>query len=139
MGDVKEFDYVDYILYYDTESELDAIFVKDSFKSSDGAIVPIVRSGNAHYCHEPENKLGYAVIENRDDGVVAKCIFDDYDYGAIAKELFDSGDELGISVYANGISYDLSQYSRVKIVKSANVMAVIVVPKSRMLKKKKEK
>lgn len=138
MGDVKEFDYVDYILYYDCPSENDVLFVKDSFKYSDGVLVPIVYVGNGHNCYDPEKCLGHALIENRDDGVVAKCTFNDYDYGAVAKELFDTKDVLGISVYANHISYDLLQSTSLKIVTSANVMAVIVLPKIAIPKKKKE-
>ena len=131
--DEKEFDYVDYILHYDSVSENDVLFVKDSFKSSDGTTAPIVYSHGVHNYFDEDSVLGHAVIENRDDGVVAKCTFYDYGYGPIAKELVINND-YGISVYANRVSCDLLQSTGVKIVMSANVAAVIVLPKIALIR-----
>ena len=121
------FDYVDYILRYDRLYENDVIFLKDSFKENDGREVPIVYTGNGHSCYDASNHLGFAVLENREDGVIAKCTFAKYDTGLIAKDLIVNTKEFGISVYANRINYDISQLP-IRKVQSANVMDVIAVP-----------
>lgn len=124
-----EFDYIDYLFHYNVEYNTDVIFYKDAFKSSDGAIVPIVYQGEAHDLHLG-SCLGEALIENRDDGVVAKCHFNETDKGKTVKEIFSEGDKLAISIYANGIQYDNLGYPvTLKKVSKANVKAVIVQPK----------
>lgn len=122
------YDHVDYLFHYGVEYNTDTIFYKDAFKSSDGSVVPIVWQGYA-YDLDLVNFLGYAVIENRDDGVVAKCTFNQTDQGTIVKDLFENGNELAISIYANGIQYDNLGYPvNIKKVKRATVKAVIVMP-----------
>ena len=134
----KDYDLVDYILHYDCHYTNDVIFIKDSFKHSDGCIVPIVYQSHGHDCHERENQLGGALIENRDDGIVAKCLFYESTEGEIAKRIFADGEDLGITVYANRIEYDTSCYPSLRKVTSANVMAVVVVPKIAIPLQKKE-
>lgn len=123
------YDYIDYLVRYNVEYNTDVIFYKDAFKSSDGTIAPIVYQGEAYDLHLG-SCLGEAIIENRDDGAVAKYHFNDTDKGKIAKEVFANGDDFDISVYANGIQYDnLGCPERLKRVSKANVKAVIVLPK----------
>lgn len=125
---MDDFDFIDYILYYDKLYNSNVVLYKDSFKSSDGDIRPIVYTGHGHSL---DHCLAEAVLENRDDGVVAKCRFNESDLGQAAKEIFTTTDELGLSVYANGIQYDNLGYPvNIQKVKSASVRAVIVVPKS---------
>ena len=129
---MDNFDFVDYILRYDKLYDSNVVFYKDSFKSSDGTIKPIVMNYDAHF---QQHCLGEAVLENRDDGMVAKCRFNETDWGQAAKEIFANTDEYGISVYAIRIQYDnLDPPSVILKVKSANVMAVIVVPKVGLIK-----
>lgn len=124
-----KYDIVDYLLHYDREYNTDYIFYKDCFKSSNGNVVPIVWQGEAYDLHLG-SCLGEAIIENRDDGVVANCHFNDTDKGKAVKELFANGDELGISIYANGIQYDNLGYPvNLKKVSRATIKAVIVLPK----------
>lgn len=129
---METFDFTDYLLHYDVVYNTNNIFAKDCFKNSDGTAVPIVKIGDGHDCYELEKQFGQAVIENRDDGVVAKCTFINNYMGEAAKEVL-SNKEYGISVYANRIQYDKSHYPiSINKVLSANVKAVILVPSERM-------
>lgn len=128
------FDFTDYLLHYDVLYDTDHIFAKDCFKNSDGANVPIVKIGDGHDCYELEKQFGIAVLENRDDGIIAKCTFINNYMGDAGKEAL-LNKEYGISVYANGVQYDKLHYpTTFRKVLSANVKAVILVPSERMHK-----
>ena len=72
--------------------------LKDAFKSDDGVTVPLVWN---HQHNEPDNVLGHALLENRDDGVYAYCKLNDTEKGKITKELIKHGDISALSIYAN--------------------------------------
>lgn len=74
------------------------IILKDAFKDDDGKKVPLVWN---HQHNSPENVLGHAILENRDDGVYAYAVFNDNDMGQRAKELVRHGDISALSIYAN--------------------------------------
>lgn len=69
-----------------------------AFKDCDGSIVPLVWQ---HMHDSPENVLGHAALENRDDGVYAYCTFNASSAGVQAKELVKHGDIGSLSIYAN--------------------------------------
>ncbi|MBS6180568.1 MAG: HK97 family phage prohead protease [Erysipelotrichaceae bacterium] len=71
---------------------------KDAFKSQNGQTIPLVWN---HQHSEPENVLGHALLENRDDGVYAYCEFNDNESGKTAKELVKHGDVRSLSILAN--------------------------------------
>lgn len=71
---------------------------KDAFKNQNGQIIPLVWN---HQHSEPENVLGHALLENRDDGVYAYCEFNDNESGKTAKELVKHGDVRSLSILAN--------------------------------------
>lgn len=71
---------------------------KDAFKDNDGMKVPLVWM---HQHSDPNNVLGHALLENRDDGVYAYCTFNESESGAQAKELVRHGDVRSLSIYAN--------------------------------------
>ena len=71
---------------------------KDAFKHNDGQTVPLVWM---HQRKNPENVLGHAILENREDGVFAYGYFNDTQYGRDAKELVQHGDITKLSIYAN--------------------------------------
>ena len=123
------FDFTDYLLHYDVLYNTDHIFAKDCFKNSDGITVPRIKVCDGY---EFEPSLGIAVLENRDDGIVAKCTFSDHDFGEAAKELV-LNEEYGLSVYAHDPEYDKLHYPiTIYKILSANVKAVILVPSERM-------
>ena len=71
---------------------------KDAFKHNDGQTVPLVWN---HNHNDPDNILGHALLENRDEGVYAYCAFNDSDAGKAAKEAVRHGDVKSLSIYAN--------------------------------------
>lgn len=74
------------------------VIMKNAFQHNDGEKVPLV------WCHKhgaPENVLGHAVLENREDGVWAKCSFNDTENGQLSKVLVEHGDITAMSIYAN--------------------------------------
>lgn len=73
---------------------------KNAFKGNDGTEVPLVWD---HNHSGPENVLGHALLENRDEGVYAYCVFNDTEKGKTAKSLVQHGDVRSLSIWANGL------------------------------------
>ena len=74
------------------------IIMKDAFKHCDGIKVPLVWN---HQHNRPEEVLGHALLENRDDGVYAYCSFNDTESAQAAKLCVQHGDINAMSIYAN--------------------------------------
>ena len=74
------------------------IIRKDAFKHNDGQKVPLVWN---HQHNSPEEVLGHAILENRDEGVYAYCTFNNTPSGKNAKLLVQHGDVNALSIYAN--------------------------------------
>jgi phage head maturation protease len=74
--------------------------MKDAFKHQDGAKVPLVWQ---HLHDEPDNILGHAYLENREDGVFAYGFFNETEKGQNAKALVQHGDICYLSIYANNL------------------------------------
>lgn len=72
--------------------------MKDAFKHHDGQVVPLVWN---HQHDNPENVLGHALLESRDEGIYAYCKFNDTESGKMARELVKHGDVTNLSIYAN--------------------------------------
>ena len=72
--------------------------LKDAFKQNDGTKVPLVWN---HQHNDPNEVLGHAMLENREEGVYAYCKFNDTDSGKQAKALVVNGDVDKLSIYAN--------------------------------------
>ncbi len=70
----------------------------NAFKDNDGKTVPLVWN---HDHSKPENTLGHALLENREEGVYCYGIFNDTPYGQTARELVKHGDIESLSIYAN--------------------------------------
>ena len=73
---------------------------KNAFIDNDGRDVPLVWN---HQHNSPEDVLGHALLENREDGVYAYCTFNDTEYGKLAKKLVQHGDIRSLSIYANNL------------------------------------
>lgn len=69
-----------------------------AFKHNDGQRIPLVWQ---HLHNDPNNVLGHAVLEHRDDGVYAYCFLNDSNSGKQAKTLVEHGDVGSMSIYAN--------------------------------------
>ena len=75
---------------------------KDAFMECDGTKVPLVWN---HAHNRPEEVLGHALLENREDGVYAYCSFNDSDSAQHAKLLVQHGDINQLSIYANKLKH----------------------------------
>ena len=73
----------------------------DAFKHQDQETVPLVWQ---HSHNEPSNVLGYATLENREDGVYAYGFFNATDGAQNAKTLVEHGDIKSLSIYANQLT-----------------------------------
>ena len=71
---------------------------QDAFADCDGTTVPLVYM---HDHKDPENVLGHALLENREDGVYAYGSFNDTEKGQMAKALVAHGDITSLSIFAN--------------------------------------
>lgn len=71
---------------------------RNAFKVNDGKTVPLVWN---HQHNDPDNILGHALLENRNEGVYAYCTFNESEAGQNAKELVRHGDIKSLSIYAN--------------------------------------
>ena len=79
--------------------------MKDAFIHNDGQTVPLVWN---HQHNDPNNILGHALLENREEGVYAYCTFNDSESGQIAKQLVQHGDVNALSIYANQLKEHMS-------------------------------
>lgn len=70
----------------------------NAFKECDGVEVPLVWN---HSHGEPDNVLGHALLENRENGVYCYGTFNDTSSGQVAKVLVQHGDIKSLSIYAN--------------------------------------
>lgn len=72
--------------------------MKGAFKDNDGKKVPFVWQ---HMHNDPENVLGHAVLENREDGVYAYVYLNNSDAAKAAREMVAHHDVNSMSIYAN--------------------------------------
>ncbi len=74
------------------------IIRKGAFSDNNNTRVPLVWQ---HLHNDPENVLGHADLEERDDGVYAYCTFNNTPSGQNAKALVQHGDITSMSIHAN--------------------------------------
>lgn len=79
--------------------------LKDAFKDNDGQKVPLVWN---HQHNDPNEVLGHALLENREEGVYAYCKFNNTDSGQTAKALVVNGDVDKLSIYANKLKSQMN-------------------------------
>lgn len=94
----KKFDFSGWATRNDLRCSDGRIIHKDAFKENDGQKVPLVWN---HQHNDPLNVLGHAILENRDEGVYAYCVFNDTESGTNAKLIVEHGDVSALSIYAN--------------------------------------
>lgn len=80
--------------------------MKDAFIENDGQKVPLVWN---HQHNDPDEVLGHAMLENRDEGVYAYCKFNTTDSGKQAKALVINGDVDQLSIYANRLKSEANR------------------------------
>lgn len=72
--------------------------MKNAFAHHDGQTVPLCWN---HEHNRPEEVLGHALLEARDEGIYAYCSFNDTESGQTAKLLVQHGDVNQMSIWAN--------------------------------------
>ena len=95
---VKDCDFRGYATRNDMECSDGLTIRKGAFAHCDGKKVPLVWN---HQHNDPDNILGHALLENRDDGVYAYCTLNDSKSGKLAKVLIEHGDITAMSIFAN--------------------------------------
>ena len=70
----------------------------NAFADCDGKTVPLVWN---HQHNSPDNVVGHALLENRDEGVYTYGFVNETPMGQVAKEQLKHGDITALSIYAN--------------------------------------
>ena len=94
----KNFDFCGWATRNDLNCSDGRVIRRDAFKHNDGQKVPMVWN---HQHNDPNEVLGHALLENREEGVYAYCKFNDTESGKTAKLLVQHGDVNALSIYAN--------------------------------------
>ncbi len=94
----KKFDFSGWATRNDLKCADGRTIRRDAFKEQDGKTVPLVWM---HMHDSPDNVLGHAQLENRNEGVYAYCRFNETEQGKNAKQLVEHGDVTSLSIYAN--------------------------------------
>ena len=84
----------------DTQCSDGLVIRQDAFKDCDGVTAPLVYM---HDHKDPDNVLGHALLENREDGVYCYGSFNDTDKGKKAAILVAHGDITSLSIFANNV------------------------------------
>lgn len=95
---MENFDFSGWATRNDLKCSDGRIIRRDAFKSNDGQKVPLVWN---HQHTDPNEVLGHAILENRNEGVYAYCKFNETESGQTAKLLVQHGDVNALSIYAN--------------------------------------
>lgn len=95
---VKEYDFGGWATKNDLKCSDGRTIRRDAFAVQDGTTVPLVWQ---HQHDTPDNVIGHAYLENRPEGVYAKCKFNNTQKGETCKKLVSSGDINALSIYAN--------------------------------------
>lgn len=94
----QDYDFDGWATKNDVQCSDGRIIRHNAFLEQDGSQVPLVWN---HIHTTPNNVLGHAYLENRDDGVYVYGQFNDTEAGQNAKKLVQNGDITGLSIYAN--------------------------------------
>lgn len=93
-----EFDFGGYATKADVLCTDGRVIRKNAFRDQNGTKVPLVWN---HQRNEPENVLGHAYLENRDDGVYCYGKFNNSPRAKYTKMLVQHSDIHSLSIYAN--------------------------------------
>lgn len=102
---IKDYDFCGWATRANIKCSDGRTIMKDAFKQNDGQKVPLVWN---HQHNDPNEVLGHAMLENRDEGVYTYCKFNDTESGRTAKSLVQNGDVDKLSIYANKLKSQMS-------------------------------
>ena len=116
----KNFDFSGYATKHDVKCSDGRTIKKDSFKHQHGETVPLVWQ---HMHSNPENILGKAYLEHRDDGVYAYGHLNNSESATQVKELLKHGDVNSLSIFANQLKQNGSDVIHGKILEVSLVLS----------------
>lgn len=93
-----EYDFGGYVTKNDLVCADGRTIRKNAFKAQNGQKVPLVWM---HQRNDPDNVLGHAILENRDDGVYGYCKLNSSPKAKQVKLCIEHGDISAMSIYAN--------------------------------------
>lgn len=97
----QKYDFSGWATKNDIRCDDGVIIRKDAFIEQSGDRVSLVWG---HNHEDPEYVLGYADLENRDEGMFCHCAFNNSKKAKIAKELVSHGDLNSLSIHANKLT-----------------------------------
>ena len=113
-------DFSGWVIKTDLEYADERVIHQNAFAGDGGHIVPLVWVyGN----YDRENILGYALLQNKDEGVYAYCTFNNTDTARRIKELIRIGEIRALSVYATDIEQNHGDILRGSIKEVSLVLA----------------
>lgn len=102
MFDKKNYDFSCYVIKYDHISINGKMYKKGGFDINGGKVVPLLW----HHNHiDPTNVLGWALLENRDDGLYTYCKFNESENAKITKGFIQDKGLVSISPYITNVAY----------------------------------
>lgn len=120
MSNKTSYDFSGWATRYDIKCSDERTIRKEAFVNDNGARVPLVWN---HDHKDPDNILGHAILENREEGVYAYCSFNDTEKGAKAKKLVKHKDICALSIYANQLKQNGNDVIHGKIREVSLVLA----------------
>jgi len=96
----RPYDISGYVTMNDILCSDGRIIRQNAFIDNDGEEVPMVYQ---HNHSDPENILGHALLENREDGVYGYCWFNKNPKAKAMKNAVANGDIKAFSIFANGL------------------------------------
>ena len=105
----RDFDFSGYATRNDLRCSDGRTIRSGAFVDNDGGTVPLVWQ---HGHNSPDNVLGHALLENRNDGVYCYAKFNNGEQAKTAKELVKHGDVDSLSIFANKLTFFTGTSSR---------------------------
>ena len=96
----KKYDFSGWATRNDIQCSDGLTIRQNAFADCDGVKVPLVYM---HDHKDPENILGHAILENREDGVYCYGSFNDSEKAQYAKAIIAHGDITSLSIWANDL------------------------------------
>lgn len=96
-----KFDFGGYATRHNVRCADGRVIKPNAFAEANGMKVPLVYQ---HIHNEVDNILGHAILETREDGVYARCSFNDSEKAQTAKLAVQHGDITALSIYANKLT-----------------------------------
>ena len=95
---MEKYDFGGWATRYNLKCADGRILLPGAFNDCDGKTVPLVWN---HLHNGPENVIGHALLESKNDGIYAYCYLNDTEKGEDTRKIVQHGDVTQLSIYAN--------------------------------------